>query len=138
MRFLLRQKNFEITPALRTYIDNKILKPAQKLVKNIKLPDLPILDLNVMRTTLHHRKGQVYRVSANLALNGKLIRVEREDEDVRAAIDSVEDELRRGILSYRQKITALLKRGARRAKKELRLDQAARFFRRGRIREEGI
>ncbi len=138
MRFSLRQKNFEITPALRTYIDDKILKPAQRLVKNIKLPDLPLLDIGVMRTTLHHRKGQVYRVSANLALNGKLIRVEQEDEDVHAAIDSVEDELRRGILSYKQKIAALLKRGARKAKKELRLDRAARFFRKGRIREEGI
>lgn len=137
MRITIRQKNLEITLALRSYIESKLISPVQKLVRGIKLPDLPILDLEVGRTTQHHHKGKVYRVAANLALNGKLIRAEAEDVDVHAACDLVEDELKREITHYKTRASSLLKRGARAVKRELRFDRAARLFTKGRVRNEG-
>ncbi len=137
MRVTIRQKDFEITPALRQYIEERVLNPVARFVKNIPVPDLPILDLEIGRWTRHHKKGDVYHVAASLALNGKLIRVEAENEDVHAACDEVEEQLKQEITSYKSRAFSLLKRGARAAKKMLRLDAAARFFRRGRIRDEG-
>ena len=46
-------------------------------------------------------------------------------------------ELEREILAYKSRLRALEKRGARRLKKDMRLDPAARFYRKGRMREEG-
>ena len=137
MRVTIRQKNFEITPALHAYIEEKVLAPVRKFVAHIPLPDLPILDLEIGRWTRHHKKGDVYRVTASLALNGKLIRAESENEDIHAACDEVQEALTREITTYKGKAFALLKRGARVAKKMLHLDAAARLFRRGRIRDEG-
>lgn len=133
----IRQKNLEITPALRVYIESKLLKPLTRLLGNVTAQELPILDLEFGRRTKHHRKGKVYHAEANLSLAGKMIRAVVDDEDMRSAIDILEEELERGILSYKSRVLALYKRGARRAKKDLHLDPTARLYRRGRIRDEG-
>jgi len=137
MRVMIRQKNLELTLPLRTYIEQKVVLPVQKLLKRAQVSELPILDMEVERTTRHHRKGQVYRVLANLAIGRKLIRAEATDEDVRAACDLLEEELKREVQTHKTKSVALEKRGARVAKKELHLARSARLFRKGRIRDEG-
>mgnify|MGYP001559398125 CR=1 FL=1 len=138
MRFTLHQKNLDITPALREYVEQKILKPVEKFIKNIRVPELPILDIEIGRTTQHHKKGQVFRAEANLKLNGAMIRAEAVDEDAHAACDSVKEQLRREIISYKTRALSLFKRRARSLKKAITLDPAAQFRRKGRTREEGI
>lgn len=119
MRITIRQKNLEITPALQEYIDEKIVRPIGKLLSGAEESDLPILDIEVERTTKHHRKGDVYRAEANLTLGAKLIRAEAEDVDIRAACDAVHDELAREIKTFKEKHATLQKRSARKAKEEL-------------------
>lgn len=137
MRLIIRQKNLKITPALDAYIGMKILKPIRRILEKLRGAEFMIVDLEIARTTRHHRKGKIYRALVNLSLGGKLIRAEAEDEDVRAAIDLLSEEIEREVKTYRGKNRAVLLRGARQAKKDLRFDPAARFYRRGRIREEG-
>ena len=137
MRVTIRQKNLKITPALDAYIGMKILKPIRQLLRKLRGAEFPIVDLEIARTTRHHRKGKIYSAEANLSLGGKLLRAEAEGEDVRAAIDLLSEEIEREIKTYKGKNRAFLLRGARQAKKDLRLDPAARLYRRGRIREEG-
>lgn len=152
MRVLIRQKNLEITPALRIYLESKVLKPIHRLLKGAEKSALPVLTVEVGRTTRRHRKGAVYHTAASFAWDGALLHAEAEDEDIRAACDRLEEELEREILTYKGRTVALEKRGARRAKEELRLNPAARFsteraspmhgraarFRRGtRVRDEG-
>lgn len=137
MRIIVRQKNLEITPALNVYLETKLLKPLRLLLKSSIGKELPILELEFGRNTRHHHKGKVYHAEANLSLNGKLLRAEVDDEDIRTACDLLEEELERQIQVYKGKTQALHKRGARNAKKDLRLDKAARFYRKGRILNEG-
>ena len=66
------------------------------------------------------------------------LRSTAEGEDLKLAITEVKDELQRQLKQYKEKITAQTKRGARVLKKELKLSPSARFYRKGRIREEGI
>ena len=54
------------------------------------------------------------------------------------AINEVKDELQREIKEYKEKMIAEMKRRARVAIKELKISPQVRFYRKGRIREEGV
>lgn len=136
MRVTIRKKNVEITPALAEYIEKKILKPLKKLLGSVIDKDLPILDLEVSRTTMHHHKGQVYRMEANLSLGNLFFRAEVEHEDMRAACDLLEKELEREITTEKSRMRSTSLRANRKIKKEMRLDPAARTSRKGRIINE--
>ena len=118
MRVTIRQKNLEITDALRVYIETKIIKTVRQLLGSAA-DDLPILDLEFMRTTEHHRKGKVYHAEANLSLGKTRLRAEVDDEDMRSACDLLEEELRREITTFKNKRRTLAKRGGRKIKKEI-------------------
>lgn len=120
MRVTLRSKNLVVTPALRLYIEEKVLKPVRNLLRGFTQEALPILDLEFSRTTRHHRKGKVYYAEANLTLGGKLLRSEVEDEDIRSCCDILKDELEGEIKRFKQRSITRERRGARRIKKELR------------------
>ncbi len=137
MRITIKSKNLTITPALRIYIEQKILKPVGKLLKGIAKTDLPVLDLEFSRTTRHHRKGKIYYAEANLSLGKTRLRASVDDEDIRSACDFLEEELSGEIKRFRGRARALEFREARRAKKDLRFTPAARLYRKGRIRNEG-
>lgn len=137
MRITIRRKNLDITPALQVYIESKLTKPIRRLIENSAVQALPILDLEFYRNTKHHRKGNVYHAEANLNIGGRIVRAKVDDVDMRAAIDLLEEEIRRSILNFKGRARARELRGERRAKKDLRLDPAARLYRSGRIRNEG-
>lgn len=138
MRVVVRKKNLEITPALSVYIDTKIVRPTEKLLARIKSDALPLLDIEVARTTRHHRKGNVFYAEANLSLGSYVFRAEAEAEDIYAACDLLEDELKREISKFKTKIQSMAKRQGRQIKKQVRFDKSARLYRKGRIREEGV
>ena len=137
MRVNIRQKNIEITPALREYIEEKIIRVAERFLQKQADTDLPILDVEVERTTAHHRKGDVYRVAAKLCGGSQCFFANARHGDVRAACDLLEEELEREMYGRKNRITAMFRRGARVFKKNMRFDSAARFWRKGRIRDEG-
>lgn len=116
MRITIRQRNFDITPSFREYMEQKIVRPVERLLASNREEDLPLFDIEVERTTRHHRKGQVYRVVVNITLGQKLLRAEATDEDPRAACDLLEEELKREIRSFKTKSRTLVKRGAREVK----------------------
>jgi len=137
MRVTIREKNLEITPALRVYIEQKILNPARKLLKGIAETELPILDLEFSRTTEHHRKGRVYYAEATLTIGKIKLRASVEEENIRSCCDFLKDELENKIKRFKGRALVLRKRGARRAKKELHYDPAARVYHKGEILNEG-
>lgn len=137
MRVNIRQKNIEVTPALREYIEEKIIRTAEKFLQEQAGTDLPFLDIVVERTTMHHRKGDVYCVEANLSIGNRIFHAQSQDSEVRSACDIVEEELEREMYGHKNRIASLFRRGARIFKKNMRFDPAARFFRKGRIRDEG-
>lgn len=137
MRVTLRKKNIDLTPALENYIDNKIVRPVEKLVQNSAGSDLPLLEIEIGRFTDHHQKGMIYFAAANLALGAKKLYARVENEDIRAACDLLEENLKREIIKFKGKLLTLEKRRGRSGKKDLHFDPAARLYRKGRIRDEG-
>lgn len=137
MRVSLRQKNIEITPPLAEYIDRTLIKRIEKLLTESAEKELPILDIEIARTTEHHKKGNVFRASASLSLGSARLYCSADHENTRAACDVLEKELEQEIKKFKGKRAALDKRRARSIKKDIRFDPAARRFRKGRIRNEG-
>jgi putative sigma-54 modulation protein len=93
--------------------------------------------VEIGRTTKHHQTGDIFRAEVNLRLPGRILRSEAEELDWRTAIDRVKEELQAEIKKYRGKMEAKYKRGARMAKKLLRLSPLLLFKKKGgREREE--
>lgn len=130
MRLTLRQKDLELTDALREYVARKIVRPTERLLKRAGPEDTVMLDVEVARTTRHHHKGEIYRASATLSLAGRTIRASAEDTEIYAACDALEDELKREIMHLKTSSFSVLKRLGRRAKQIIRINPAA-WFRRG-------
>ena len=138
MRVTIRQKDLKITPVLTRYIEQKVLKPVRRLLKEGISSEPLILDLEFGRTTSHHRKGRVFRAEASLIIGKKMLRAEAEAEDIHASCDLLEAELVREINGFKGKRLAQDRREGRTVKKELRYHPSARFYRKGRILNEGV
>ena len=137
MRITIRQKDVEMTSALREYAEQKVVRPVKKRLKRLALSDAPILDIEISRITHHHHKGLVYAATATLTIGRQIIRAEAAETEVYAACDALEDALTREIVHYKTRSRSLLRRGARRAKQYLRISPLAWFCRGTREREEG-
>ena len=136
MRTTIHHKDIEPTPPLAEYIETKLVRPVERLMSSSG-DEVPILDIEVGRGTHHHHKGTVFYAAVHLTVGKRVLRAEEYATDVRGACDAARKALERELLGERGRVQALARRRGRRAKAETRLDPAAQFARKGRIREEG-
>jgi len=54
-----------------------------------------IFEVDIGKTTEHHRKGDVFRAEINFTAGKKLLRAVAKEADLYAAIDKAKDEMRR-------------------------------------------
>ena len=120
MRTTFKGKNTDLTPSLRAYIESKLVRPTEKLVSKSDAKENLLLEIEVGRTTKHHRKGMVWWAEANLKIGKRLLRAEQSGEDPREVIDLVEEELKREIVTYKGKSQTKEIRGARKLKRLMR------------------
>ncbi|MBI4121467.1 MAG: HPF/RaiA family ribosome-associated protein [Candidatus Ryanbacteria bacterium] len=116
MRIIFKGKNTAITPALRVYIQEKLVLPVERL----SVEGATLLEIEVSRTTRHHRKGHVWWAEANLTVGKRVLRAEHDGEDPREVVDLVEEELKREIKSFKGKSKTQEIRGARKLKRLIR------------------
>ncbi|MDP3710668.1 MAG: ribosome-associated translation inhibitor RaiA [bacterium] len=121
MRVVIHKKNLEITPSLQDFIETKLIKPVEKVLKNISGKELPLLEIEIGRNTKHHLKGKVYHVEANLSIGGIFLRAEIDEDDAHKACDMLKDELLREIVKFKSKRLDVYKKEARKAKENLYL-----------------
>ncbi len=126
MKIKIEAAGIELTPALKTFIESK-LRALVKLVEKLEGKGETEIVIEVSRTTKHHRKGLVFRAKGNLKFGKTLLRAESNGENVRSAVDFLKDELKREIVGFKERFDVLAKRGARSAKKDIRLSKDARF-----------
>jgi len=97
MQIKIKGTKMDLTPELKDYIEKKMLL-LLKYYGNILRADV-----EVEYTTAHHQKGQLYRAEVNLDVPGKLLRVEKTEEDIFKAIDKVKDHLKIELVKYKSK-----------------------------------
>lgn len=105
MKINIKKTTDLITPALETYIEEKLLSLA-KFVKQFDETGEAEIWLEISRTTQHHRKGNVFMAAADLRLPHKILRGEATAEDIRAAIDQVRNTLHLEIEKYKTRFMA--------------------------------
>lgn len=107
----LKGTNIEIVPSIREYLDEKIIRLVEKLIK--KNDELLKLDLEVGRITRHHRHGKVFRAEANLTMGSQNLYADAVGEDLHEAIDLLEEELQHEIKKFKTRRIALERKSAR-------------------------
>lgn len=61
------------------------------------------IKVEVGRTTIHHKKGKIYRAEINMPAFGRMLRAEEEAENVHTAINIVKEEIERQIKKFKEK-----------------------------------
>ena len=148
MKIVIKTKNIKLNPALRKYIQEKInsLEKFSKIFQEAEYFDSffgkgkPKVEawVEVRKETLHDQKGPYFRAECQIRLPGRSLRAEAFSKNLRQAITKIKNELQREVKQYKEKSTSKNLRKARVFKKSFHLSPQARFWRKGRIREEGI
>lgn len=100
MRIEISGHNLSLTPSLGEYAKEKF-GLLGKLLEQFDYEGGVALRAVLERTTSHHHKGEIYRVTANLTLPHGTLRAEKSHENIRAAVDIVQEELEGQIRKYR-------------------------------------
>ena len=115
MRVSLKGTNLQLLESTREYVDRKIVLAAEKLL--VRDGDVLSLEIEVGKTTRHHKTGPYFRAEANLSVGKTMLRAEALGETLNEAIDLVEGELTREIKKFKERRRSLMLKGARSLKK---------------------
>lgn len=112
MKTSVKAARKELVPAVQGRIE-KICAQLEKLA-HVSNPDALMCDIEIVKTTKHHRHGKVFRAEINFAINGKRFRAVAEGETVLSTLASMEAEIKREIVHYKHKEQSSVRRqGAR-------------------------
>ena len=96
MKLTLKGTQLDITSALELYLRDKVIVPLEKRLKGHPKAGTVIVDIELAREGRHHHKGEVFRAEATVSMPPRQrIRIVEKAEDIRAAIDLLEEALMR-------------------------------------------
>lgn len=138
MKLAMKGVNLKLTPALRRYVDEKLVRSIEKLLGRHSAYQAVTGEIELICPPAHHKKGKIWEAALVMRLPQTQFSQRVQAEDIYAAIDKLEDMVKRELTKYKERSRSRLLRGARRVKKDLHLDRSARLYRTGRIRQEGM
>jgi ribosomal subunit interface protein len=101
----------ELTPALADYTEKRLATIAKHT------ESIPIIAVEIGKTTMHHRNGDVFRAEVNVTTAlGKQYRAVSEKLDLYEAIDDARAEIIRQLKEGKSKTQTLFRRGAKKLK----------------------
>lgn len=107
----------KLTPEAAEYLDKR-LQSIEKFIFGD--PSSVMIDVEVGRTTEHHRTGDVFRAEINLHVGGKYYRSVSEKSDLYTAIDDARDQMVQELSGSKDKSITIARRGAAKAKEMIR------------------
>ena len=108
MKITIEAVGLELSAIDRDGITAKF-RGVQKFVKRFEGEGETTVEVEVVRITKHHKKGDVFEVVAGVRLPKKSIRVAEVADEVMTAVDRVKDVLREEIEKYKEKVVVLSK-----------------------------
>ena len=108
----IKATNIELTSAISDYV-NKCLSGVEKFIKE---GEEAIVQVEVGKTTKHHKQGDFFRAEFNIEISGSKFYSFSEREDLYIAIDEAREEVVRQIKTRKEKKQTLFKRGSSRIK----------------------
>lgn len=107
----------ELTEAIKEYVEKR-LGALDKFIRGQE--GNSHMDVEVGKTTNHHKNGDVYKAEISLDANGKHFYAVSEKEDLYSAVDDVKSEIERQLIETKDRNDTLFRRGARSVKKMLK------------------
>lgn len=95
----IKAKNFELTDAIRSSVEEKMASLDEKVAR---FGDSVTAEVEVGKTTEHHAKGPVFRAEVHVRLPGKLVYAESINYDLYAAINDARKEAERQVVDYKE------------------------------------
>jgi ribosomal subunit interface protein len=109
-----------LTEAIKDYVSKRITN-LEKLLSNIEAQKGEArVDFEVMKTTNHHKAGEIFHASCKINLDGENFYGQSDSEDLYSAIDQVKETLFNEINKNKDRKQTLFKRGATSVKKMLK------------------
>ena len=120
MQINLQAKHIELTEAIKDYVVKRVTN-LEKLLSNLeKESGEAMVDFEVVKTTNHHKAGEIFHASCKIRIAGKSFFGESDHEDLYSAIDEVKETLFNDIQKNKDRRQTLFKRGASSVKKMLK------------------
>lgn len=107
MNIQIKTRDIELTPSIEAYVTKKLI-PLKKFLKDA--PDDLYVNVEVGKTTRHHKNGDVFKADANMQYAGKTLYASVEKDDLFAAIDELKDELTSEITKIKEKRMAKIRK----------------------------
>ncbi len=102
------------SPEVEEYVGKKIAFLEKLLSHYAEDTNEALFEVEVGKTTEHHRKGDVYRAEINFTAGGVRLRAVATTDDLYVALDEAKDEMQREMRRYKEKQIAKDRRPARR------------------------
>ncbi|HRY31139.1 MAG TPA: ribosome-associated translation inhibitor RaiA [Candidatus Paceibacterota bacterium] len=118
----IKATNFELTPEVRSHVENKIHSIAKYF--NIKEDTEILAHVEIDKVAgEHHKHGNIFRAEINLTYEGKTYRAEETREDIFVAIEEAGREISYEIKKGKKRHIGLVRRGGAALKRLLRFGQ---------------
>jgi len=104
MQIIIKSKNLDLTPSIKEYVEMKI-GSLDHLLERFEANSEIKIEIEIARTTKHHKQGDVFYAEANLHLPKKILRSEHYDSDIRIAVDEIKNKLHVEITKYKELAT---------------------------------
>lgn len=115
MNINIKATNIELTDAIRDYVEKKV-QSLEKFLNN----DNVQVQVEVAKTTNHHKNGEVYKAEFDIRANGKKFFTVAESEDLYSAVDMARESMISELTHNKDRERTLYKRGAISVKKMLK------------------
>lgn len=112
----LKTTNIDVDDETKNYLAKRI-KKFEKFIAEDSSP--AIADIELERMT-GQQSGKIFRAEVNLQVRDLYLRAEEEAENIREAIDGMQEEMVRELRDAKEKKQTQTRDGARKAKKQLR------------------
>jgi putative sigma-54 modulation protein len=116
MKINTKATGITLTPSISEYIEKKV----NMLDKFSSSTDEMLVNVEVGRTTKHHKSGDIFRAEMQVSCSGQTYYAASETEDLYAAIDEVKDEIAYKLSGEKKKALHLLRRGGAKIKNLLK------------------
>jgi len=116
MKINIKATGISLTPSISEYVEKKV----SMLGKFFSGKDEVLVNVEVGRTTKHHKSGDIFRAEIHIIIGGQEYYSVSETEDLYAAIDEVKDEISNKLSSKRKKTIDLFRRGGAKIKSLLK------------------
>ena len=109
MKIDIKYTQFQMTEDIDDYA-RKHIGSVARLLKSFEVLREITVFVEIARSTKHHRHGDVFYAEVTFDLDGKTVRAEATESDIRLAIDSVKEKIKKEVRRYKDKLITAQRR----------------------------